>query len=455
MLAGLFERRGAFQNLWGSGALFDRSTPAGITVNEDTSLRLTAVYACVRLISDTISTLPLDQYIRRDGQRFPFRPKEQWVENPSTRYTRTTFWKQVLISLLVDGNAFVHVMRGSNGQIVNLEVLNPSRVDVVDNGGTLEYVVDNQFRLSRQECLHVTEMLMPGELRGRSRVKEARDSLGLGLALEEYASRFFGNGAYAGGIIEWPGALTAEQRDELAQSWDAGHRGVRRSHRPAVLYGGAKFVPTSIDPSQSMLVDQRKFAVEEVARIFRVPPFMLGMSENAAMAFASIEQQQIFFRQHTIQPYVEILEDHFHRLLAEPRSFIKFNLSSLVRADLGTRTASYSTALLAGYMSVNDVRALEDLRPVDNGDEYRVPLQNVPLTDTPVITLKQKATIAQALTVAGYTGESIAQLLDLPLEHTGLLSVQTQPAPDGFIPGEGPEEDEEPVEEEVQPEEGA
>jgi len=438
MLGRLFEQRGSFQNLWASGALFQRPSPTGMAVTQDTALHMSAVYACVRLISDTISTLPVDQFIRRDGQRFPYRPKDAWVEKPSVRYPRTTFWKQVLVSLLLDGNSFVHIMRAPDGTIFNLEVLNPLHVDIRERGGKLEYVVNSAMVLPAEEVLHVTEMIVPGELRGRSRVHEARDTLGLGMALEEYASRFFGNGAYAGGVIEWPGPMTPEQRRDLADSWDSGHKGLARSHRPAVLYGGAKFVPISVKPSESMLIEQRKFSVEEVARLFRVPPFMLGISDNAAMAFSSIEQQQIFFRQHTIQSYVEILEDHFQRLLSSPDSFIKFNLSSLVRADLSTRTSAYSTALLAGYMSVNDVRALEDLRPVENGDEYRVPLQNIPLSDTPVLTLKQKATIAQALTISGYTGESIAELLDLPLEHTGLLSVQTQPPVEGEEPGEEP-----------------
>jgi hypothetical protein len=196
-----------------------------------------------------------------------------------------------------------------------------------------------------------------------------------------------------------------------------------------MLWGGGKFNPLTVDPSASQLVDQRKFAVEEIARIFRVPPFMLGVSENAAMAFASIEQQQLFFRQHTIQPYVEMLEDHFQSLLSNPSSFIKFNMTSIVRADLATRYSSYNTALLAGFLSVNDVRRLEDQGPVDDGDQYRVPLQNIPLTDAGLISMQQKARVAQSLAVSGYTAESIAELLDLDVESYGLPSVQVQAPP--------------------------
>ena len=436
MLSNLFERRGSYQTLFGSGMLFDRPSASGMTVTEDTSLRLSAVYACVRLISDTISTLPYDQFIRRDGQRFPFRPKDAWVDRPSTEMPKTTFWKQVIVSLLLDGNAFVLVTRSGN-EIVDLTPLNPKQVRVERRDGRKVFILENETVLGTDRVLHVTEMLMPGELRGVSRIMQAKESLGLGLALEEYAAQFFGNGAYAGGVLEFPDKLSPEQRKEIRDTWNAVHQGPRRSHRVGMLWGGGKFNPLTVDPTASQLVDQRKFAVEEIARIFRVPPFMLGVSENAAMAFASIEQQQLFFRQHTIQPYVEMLEDHFQTLLEVPTSFIKFNMSSIVRADLSSRYSAYNVALLAGFMSVNDVRRLEDQGPVEDGDQYRVPLQNIPLTDAGLISMQQKARVAQALTISGYTPESIAELLDLDVESFGLPSVQVQAPPDP-----APEEDE-------------
>ena len=429
MLSNLFERRGSYQQLFGSGMMFDKPSAAGMTVTDETSLRLSAVYACVRLISDTIGTLPYDQFFRRDGERFPFRPKDSWIERPSTEMPRTTFWKQIMVSLLLDGNAFVMITRSGN-EIVDLTPLNPKQVRVERSNGRKLFVINNERTVGTDEVLHLTEMLMPGKLRGVSRIEQAKEALGLGLALEEYAAQFFGNGAYAGGVLEFPDKLSPEQRKEIRETWNSVHQGPKRAHRVGMLWGGGKFNPLTIDPSTSQLVDQRKFAVEEVARIFRVPPFMLGVSENAAMAFASIEQQQLFFRQHTIQPYVEMLEDHFQTLLSNPSSFIKFNMASIVRADLATRYSSYNTALLAGFMSVNDVRRLEDQGPVEAGDQYRVPLQNIPLTDAGLVSMQQKARIAQSLTVAGYTADSIAGLLDLDVESYGLPSVQVQALPE-------------------------
>jgi len=193
-----------------------------------------------------------------------------------------------------------------------------------------------------------------------------------------------------------------------------------------VMMNGSKVTPISVDPGQSQLLDQRRFAVEEVCRLFRIPPFMLGVTEGG-MSFASVEQQMLFYAEHTIRPYAEMLESAFQRLLLNDATFIRFNLNALVRADLTTRTEAYSKALLAGYMSVNDVRALEDMRAVEDGEQYRVPLQNIPLTDAGVVSAQQKARAAQSLVIAGYTPQSIAQFLDLPLAHTGLASVQLQP----------------------------
>ena len=435
MLSNLFERRGSYQTLFGSGMLFDRPSASGMTVTEDTSLRLSAVYACVRLISDTISTLPYDQYVRRDGQRFPYRPKDAWVDRPSTEMPKTTFWKQVIVSLLLDGNAFVLVTRSGN-EIVDLTPLNPKQVRVERRNGRKIFIINNSTELGPDRILHLTEMLMPGEVRGVSRIMQAKESLGLGLALEEYAAQFFGNGAYAGGVLEFPDKLSPEQRKEIRDTWNSVHQGPRRAHRVGMLWGGGKFNPLTVDPTASQLVDQRKFAVEEIARIFRVPPFMLGVSENAAMAFASIEQQQLFFRQHTIQPYVEMLEDHFQLLLENPATFIKFNMSSIVRADLSSRYSAYNVALLAGFMSVNDVRRLEDMGPVEDGDQYRVPLQNIPLTDAQLVSMQQKARVAQSLTISGFTPDSVAELLDLDVESFGLPSVQVQAPPEEPAPEE-------------------
>ena len=427
MLSNLFERRSsAFQTLFAAGALTDRPSLTGVRVNDETALRLSAVYASVRLIADTISTLPVDQFFREDGQRIPFRPRERWVDQPSLTLTRTTFYQQVMLSLLLDGNAFVLITRADGGQVEDMQVLDPTNVQVRPNG----FQLSDGTMLSRQEVLHITEMLLPGKMRGTSRIEQAKESLGLGIALQEYASTFFGNGAFPGVVIEIPGEPTLEQRQEIQATWENAHKGTRRAHKPVVMMNGAKVEPVTVNPSDSQLLDQRRFAIEECCRLFRIPPFMLGVTESG-MSFASVEQQMLFYAEHTVRPYVEMLEAAFSRVLLNERSFIKFNLNAIVRADLTTRTEAYSKALLAGYMSVNDVRALEDMRDVEDGDQFRVPLQNIPLTDAGLVASNQKATAAASLIVAGYTPQSVAEFLGLPLEHSGLASVQLQPEEKG------------------------
>lgn len=426
MLGNLFEQRSsAFQKVWAAGALTDRPSLTGVRVTEETALRLSAVYAAVRLVSDTMATLPVDQFIRRDGQRVPFRPRDPWVSRPSLTMPRTTFWQQVMMSLLLDGNAFVHIGRDTVGRVVDLQVLDPTHVNVLQ--GRTGYQVVGYGTLAPRDILHVTEMLLPGKDRGTSRIEQAKESLGLGLALQEYASTFFGNGAFPGVVLEIPGEPTLEQRQEIQATWENQHRGTRRAHKPAVLMNGAKATPLTTNPADSQLLEQRRYAVEEVCRLFRVPPFMLGVTSAGAMSYNSVEQQMLFYSEHTVRPFAEMLEAAFGTLLVNEESFIKFNLNALVRADLNTRTEAYSKSLLAGYMSVNEVRALEDMRSVDSGDGHRVPLQNIPVEDTPTITAQQKAQAAQSLIVAGYTPESVAAYLDLPLESTGLASVQLQP----------------------------
>lgn len=427
MLGRLIERRGAFQELWGSGALFARESSSGVQVTQDESLRLSAVYACLRLISDTISTLPLQQYRRNGSEREVVEIPEPWIERPSTLLDRPTFYQQWLVSLLLDGNAFIAITRDA-GRIVELNVLNPLDVDVRMTPAGKTYRLRSTGRvLNADDVLHATELLLPGASRGVSRIDKAKEAIGLGLALEEYAARFFGSGAFAGGIIEWPGDIDPDQARELVNSWEGSHKGLRRAHRPAVLYGGAKFTPTTADPTESQLLDERRFAVEEVARLFRVPPWMLGVTTPGSVSYASVEQQMLYFVQHTIQPYTQKVEASLNSLLRAPGQFVKFNLSSLVRADLSTRFAAYASGTQAGWMSINDVRAWEDLPAVANGDEYRVPLQNIPVTDSPIVTVNEKARAAQALVNAGFTGDSVAALLDLDVAHSGTISVQQQP----------------------------
>jgi HK97 family phage portal protein len=430
LIRGREERAVSFQTIFASGGNVAQQTYAGTIITQDTSLKIGAVYACVRLLADTISTLPVDTFYREGGARKPFRPKPLWVENPDIGTAREDHLQQAMVSLLLDGNVFIRIFRSRTGEILSLVVLDPTRVEVRRNPATreIEYVLDagTGTTLRADEVLHITELRKPGALRGISRIDEVKQSLGLASALEEFSARFFGQGSVTAGIIEWPGNLTREQAKDLASGFEEGHKGLKRSHRPGVLFGGAKFVKTGVDPNEAQMLESRQFAVEEIARIFRCPLHLLQVSTPGAMSYASVEQNAIQFAQYTLRPIISKFETAYSSLLPGP-AFVKFNLDAILRGDIQTRFAAYSTGQLAGFLSVNDIHRLEDMPPADGGDEYRVPLANVNLAAANIVETDRKTQMLTRLIMAGFDPAESLKALDMPaIMHTGIPPTSVQ-----------------------------
>ena len=433
MLNNLFEKRAVnFQTVWGAGDDLVDLNQSGTIVNSETAFKITAVWSAVSLISDTIATLPVDAYYRRDGARFPFRPRPQWVTKPDLDQQPSAFWQSIIVSLLIDGNAFIRVFR-SGGQVVNLVPLNPHKVKIKRNGiGRVMFEVEGERKLlNSEEVIFIADLVRPGEIRGMARVEALKDNLGLSIALESYAARFFSNSATPQGIIEFPGNLNAEQAETIRRGFDSAHRGLKKSHRTGVLSGGAQWKATGVDPENSQLEMSRRLAVEDVARAFNIPNHMLGV--QGSTAYASVEQDSIFFVQHTLRPIVQKLEVAFSPLLAEvpggENAFIRFNLDGLLRGDSQARAQSYSIGLQAGYYTVNDVRRLEDLTPMDDAtaNQVRVPLANVSIEDSRIAAEDKKVSMAQKLVISGFEPKSVLEALGLPaIPHTGLASTQLQ-----------------------------
>ena len=424
------ERAISFQSVWGAGDSFAFTTEAGTNIDQHQAIKINAFYACVLLISDTISTLPIDSFIRRDGDRVPYRPQPAWIQRPDVDLLRSEHYQQVLISLLLDGNAFVRVFRDNSGQVINLVVIDPTRVTVTRNKVTreIEYIVDgmNETPIRKQDMLHITEMRKAGDLRGMSRVTELKDNLGLSSALQSFASRFFGQGATTSGIIETPQGLNSDQAKQLVDGFNSRHTGFRKAHKTGLLTGGAKFVRTGVNPDEAQMLDSRKLAIEEVARMFRVPPHMIGITTPGAMSYASVEQNNINFVTHTLRPYVAKIEDAYSALLPQG-AFIKINVDGLLRGDFATRMNGYSIGSQAGFLSVNDIRRFEDLRPVTGGDVYRVPLANVDLGAASLVETDKRVTMAQKLIYSGFDPAGVLAALNLPsIDHTGVPSTQLQ-----------------------------
>jgi HK97 family phage portal protein len=435
MLNNLFnlgeQRAISFQSIWGAGDSFAFTTESGANIDQNTSMRISAFYSCVLLISDTISTLPVDSFIRRDGNRVPYRPRPAWIQKPDIDLLRSEHYQQVLVSLLLDGNAYVRIFRDGRGDVANLVCLDPTRIQVSRNPATkkVEYIIDNYESgvVQASEMLHITEIRKPQALTGLSRVTELKDNLGLASALQSFAARFFGQGATTNGIIEYPGKLTLEQAKNLQSGFDNAHKGFKKAHKTGILDSGAKYVKTGVNPDEAQMLESQKFAIEQVARMFRIPPHMIGITTAGAMSYASVEQNNINFVVHTLRPYISKLEDAYSTLLPN-EAFMKFNVDGLLRGDYTTRIQGYSIGLQSGFYSVNDVRRFEDLRPVDNGDSNRVPLANINLSSSDVVEQDKKVAMATRLVAVGFDPASVLSALGLPkMSHTGVPPAALQP----------------------------
>jgi len=407
-------------------------TRAGVNITQDNAIRIAPVFAAVRLISDSISTLPMDTFFRAGTERRAFRPKPVWVDQPEPDrdVQRADHYQMMIYSLLIHGESFTRKLFDTRGDIIALHIMDPRRFQVIRNPeGRIEYRIDNgQTVLTEDEIVHITDMRLPGALHGTSRISELRETLGLTKALEEFSATFFGSGSTTSGVIEIPGEVTAEQAKSIQDSWERGHRGLRKAHRPGVLSGGAKYNATSIAPNESQLLEERAFAVEECARIFRIPVHMLQSTSQGAMSYASVEESSRQFVTYTLLPLIQKIESAYSTLLLGD-AFLKFNVDGLLRANLGDRFTAYSQAIQGGWLSINDIHRLEDLDSVDGGDVYRVPLANVNLGAANIVELEKRITMVARLVQNGFEPAAAAQACGLPIiDHSGLPSVQLQNA---------------------------
>ncbi len=321
------------------------------------------------------------------------------------------------------------------GDVLELYVLNPRdvRVERPRPGEPLRYMVRDAFgnfsyEVSANEMVHIPLFRLPGQLLGLGPIGAARVTLGSAMAAEVYAASYFGNAANPGGVIEAPGDMTEEQVSDLARDWNITHTGPYRAGKIGVLTGGASFKPLTLNAADAQLLEVRRFGVEEIARLFRVPVSLLGHPVAGAMSFASVEAQNLSFVQHSLRPLLERIEQALSPLLPEPDGFIKFNLDALLRGTTIERYDAYTKGLREGFLSLNDVRAVEDLSPLgEAGDQHRVPLQNIDAADAPEVGMKLRAEIIAQLVQVGFDPQAVLKALDMPtIKHTGVPSTQLQ-----------------------------
>ena len=373
------------------------STTSGKRVNERTSMQMTAVYSCVRILSEAVASLPLNVYRYTDNGG-----KEKAIDHslfhllhdePNPEMSSFIFRETLMTHLLLWGNAYAQIIRNGKGEVIALYPLMPDRMSVDrDKNGQLYYkytknnddaltMESGSVYLSPSDVLHIPGLGFDG-LVGYSPIAMAKNAIGLAIAAEEYGSKFYANGAAPSGILEHPGTLKDPAR--VRDSWNATFGGSSNSNKVAVLEEGMKYTPISIAPNEAQFLETRKFQINEIARIFRVPPHMVGDLEKSS--FSNIEQQSLEFVKYTLDPWVIRWEQALYRaLLSEEEKktvFFKFNVEGLLRGDYASRMNGYATARQNGWMSANDIRELEDLDRIPaelGGDLYLVNGNMLPL----------------------------------------------------------------------------
>ncbi len=369
-------------NSWGSAYnFFFGTSTSGKTVNERTAMQTTAVYACVRILAETIASLPLHTY------RYTTGGKEKATDHsiyyllhsePNPEMTSFVFRETLMGHLLLWGNAYAQIIRDGRGRVVALYPLLPNKMTVNrNNQGQLfyEYNKEGQSQFLRSyDVLHIPGLGFDG-LIGYSPIAMAKNAIGMAIATEEYGAKLFANGANPGGVLEHPGVVKDPAR--VRDSWNAVYQGSTNAHRVAVLEEGMSFKSICIPPEQAQFLETRKFQTEEICRIFRVPPHLVASLDRAT--FSNIEHQSISFIDNTIVPWVSRIEQSLQRALfseiEKKTFFVKFNLNARLRGDAATRASFYQTMRQNGIMSANEIRALEEMNLIPEelgGDKYLV-----------------------------------------------------------------------------------
>ena len=369
---------------------------SGKTVTERSAMQMTAVYSCVRILAEAIAGLPLHVYrYNSDGGKEKAIDHSLYLilhDEPNPEMSSFVFRETLMTHLLLWGNAYAQIIRNSKGEVMALYPLMPNKMSVDrDENGQLYYQYlrstdevggkNETVILKPTDVLHIPGLGFDG-LVGYSPIAMAKNAIGLAIATEEYGAKFFANGAAPSGVLEHPGTIKDPQR--VREAWQSQFGGSQNSGKIAVLEEGMKYTPISISPEQAQFLETRKFQINEIARIFRVPPHMVGDLEKSS--FSNIEQQSLEFVKYTLDPWVIRWEQSIMRTLLTPEEkksyFVKFNLEGLLRGDYQSRMNGYATARQNGWMSANDIRELENLDRIPaeaGGDLYLINGNMLPL----------------------------------------------------------------------------
>lgn len=379
----------------GYSFLFGRTT-SGKPVNERTAMQTTAVYACVRILAEAIASLPLHVYEYQDdgGKKLVHDHPLYYLlhDEPNPEMTSFVFRETLMSHLLIWGNAYAQIIRDGAGRVLGLYPLLPDKMEVQrDDRGNIYYVYSRNsdenpmfkeygnIKLKAEDVLHIPGLGFDG-LIGYSPIAMTKNAVGMTLACEEYGASFFANGANPGGVLEHPGVL--KDPSKVRESWNSVYRGVNNAHKIAVLEEGMKYQQIGIPPEEAQFLETRKFQINEIARLYRIPPHMVGDLDKSS--FSNIEQQSLEFVKYTLDPWVIRWEQSLQRSLLLPgekgKYFIKLNVDGLLRGDYQSRMNGYAVGRQNGWFSANDIREMENMNPIPDEEGGNLYLVNGAMT---------------------------------------------------------------------------
>ena len=356
-----------------------RPTTSGVVLSEEGALAVSAVYACINKISSTIASLDLGLYeVQEDGKREDKThiAYQLITREPNMYMGAYHFWVHIVSEALMHGGAYALIDRDANRRPKSLTLVPPDQIKAKDLNGRRLYL----YRDS-DEALFNDDVLAIECFRGISPIQEHLENIGLSYAAQQYGASFFGSGGNMSGVLMTDKTLSEDQYRRLASTWDQKYHGMNASHATAILEAGLKYERVGIPPETAQALQPRRYQVEEICRIFNVPPSLIQMSSD--VKYSNVEQQDLFFAKHTIAPWVVNIEQELRRkmlLPVERETYeFKFSMLSLMRGDMGARANYYHTLLSDGVLSINEVRALEDRNSIRDGDIHLVQVNQLPL----------------------------------------------------------------------------
>lgn len=363
------------------------NTAAGVSITPDQAKRVTAVYTCVRIIAESIASLPLNIYRRlpRGGKEVAFDHPMYGLLHDAPNSQQTSYeWREMMAGhVALRGNGYSEIIPGQSKAIAELRPLHPDRVRLFERAdGSIVY----EYRMKQGG----TRLIMPdymlhfraftdNTLAGEAVVEQNREAIGLAAAAEQFGATFFGNGTQVNGVLQYDKSLDDKAFNRLRDQWAERHQGSRNANKPAILEDGLKWQAIGIPPEQAQFLETRKFQISEIARMFRIPPHMLADLERAT--FSNIEEQSLAFVRDTLRPWLVRLEQRMNASLlsAKGRSayLVEFEVAGISRGNMAARKDYYTSLFNLGAMNANEIRAHEGMNPIEGGDRYYVPLNMV------------------------------------------------------------------------------